>query len=74
LEAWLYPYPACFAKKRLEGVDKKGLGPTNTEKRGCMWLKTFRASLQQNDKRTVGWEEGPGGSAVVAAVMSYYTS
>jgi hypothetical protein len=35
-------------------VENKGLGPTNTEKRGCMWLKTLRSFLQESAEITVG--------------------
>jgi hypothetical protein len=40
---WEHGYTSTplFAKKRLEGVDKKGLVLANAEKRGCMWLKTL---------------------------------
>jgi hypothetical protein len=45
------PLPPCFSKKRLEGVENKGSGLENTKKRGCMWLKTLRGSLQMECKR-----------------------
>jgi hypothetical protein len=40
------PYPPCFAKKRLDVVENKGLALKNAEKRGCIVLKTLRWSLQ----------------------------
>jgi hypothetical protein len=45
------PLPPCFAKKRLERVDKKGLGVGNAEKRVRILLKTLRGTLQRECKR-----------------------
>jgi hypothetical protein len=49
------PLPPCFAKKRLESIDKKGLVPTNAEKRVCIALKTLRGSSQTECKRWQLW-------------------
>jgi hypothetical protein len=50
---WEHGYTStpCFAKKRLESVENKGLGVKNSEKRGCILLKTLRGSLQRKCKR-----------------------
>src|ERR1700730_7030798 len=43
------PYP-CFAEKRLDVVENKGLTLTNAEKRACIALKTLRWLLEQRSK------------------------
>src|ERR1700722_17296957 len=69
----LVPPTPCFAKKRLESIDNKGLGVKNSEKRGCILLKTLRGSLQRKCKRrhvgwlrrgSRGWMAGPGRSGI----------
>jgi hypothetical protein len=61
-------------KRDWKVLRTKDWGGKCVKKEACMWLKTLRASLQQNDKKTVDCEEGLGGSAVVTVVMSHYTS
>jgi hypothetical protein len=51
------PYPLCFAKKRLDVVENKGLAVKNAEKRGCIMLKTLRWSLQRRSKERVNCSE-----------------
>jgi hypothetical protein len=48
---------SCFAKKRLDVVENKGLALKNAEKRGCIVLKTLRWSLQRRSKKGANCSE-----------------
>jgi hypothetical protein len=41
------PLPPCFAKKRLESVDKKGLGVENAKKRSLYFVENIEALFAQ---------------------------
>jgi hypothetical protein len=45
------PTPPCFAKKRLDVVENKGLALKNAEKRGCIVLKTLRWFCSEGAKK-----------------------
>jgi hypothetical protein len=59
----LIPPPPCFAKKRLESVEKKGLEAKNSNKRGWILLKTLRASLQRRSRDCISEVSGVAGNA-----------
>ena len=54
------PFPSCFGKKSLEGVENKGSAPTNTEKRAGIALKTLSSFCSEIADKTVDGENVPG--------------
>jgi hypothetical protein len=56
------PLPPCFAKKRLEDIDKKGLEVVMRAKRGCILLKTLRGLFAERMHEMTALVAGAGKS------------
>jgi hypothetical protein len=71
LLAMVDPLPPCFAKKRLDVIENKGLAQKNADKIACIVLKTLRWSLQRRSKERANCSEDiavePGGTRTMVA-------